>query len=276
VTATVQSSTTDRMSLAAAGCAFYATLALFPAISMLVSVYGLVFDPVSVEPQLEVLSGLLPPPAFALINDRVHELVGQPSGNLSVGLLVSFLLAFWSSSTGTKSVLSAINVAYDVTEGRPFLRFQFIGLAMTLVAVLCVVLGLAVLLGLPIAIAAVGLSGHSAGLIHLASLLMLVGFFILAIGLLYRFGPSRQPPPDPRIKPGAVFATFLWLLASELLSFYVSRIGSFGATYGSLGAVVGVMLWFYISAYAVLLGAELNARLEDQAHGRLADGSQAC
>jgi membrane protein len=99
-----------------------------------------------------------------------------------------------------------------------------------------------------------------------ASLLMLVGFFTVAIGLLYRFGPSRQPPPDPRIKPGAVLATLLWLIASELLSFYVSRIGTFGATYGSLGAGVGVMLWFYISAYAVLLGAELNARLEDQAH----------
>jgi membrane protein len=241
------------MSLAAAGCAFYATLALFPAISMLVSVYGLVFDPVSVEPQLQVLSGLLPPPAFALINDRVHELVSQSNGNLSLGLLVSFLLTFWSSSTGTKSVLSAINVAYDVTEQRPF-----------------------VLLFLPVLITAVGLSSHSAGLIHIASLLMLVGFFTVAIGLLYRFGPSREPPPDPRIKPGAIFATLLWLIASELLSFYVSRIGSFGATYGSLGAGVGVMLWFYISAYAVLLGAELNACLEEQAHQLLAVRSPAC
>ena len=92
---------------------------------------------------------------------------------------------------------------------------------------------------------------------------MLIGFFFVAIALLYRFGPSRTPPPRPRIKPGAALATVLWLIASELLSFYVSRIGTFGATYGSLGAAVGVMLWFYISAYAVLLGAELNARLEE-------------
>jgi len=260
---TFQASTTDRVSLAAAGCAFYATMALFPAISMLISVYGLIFDPVSVEPQLHVLAGLLPPPAFALIADRVHQLVTQPSGNLSLGLLVSLLLTFWSSSTGAKSILSAINVAYDVTEQRPFLRFQAIGLSMTLVSVLCAVLAITVLLLLQPAIALVGLSSHGGSLIHAASMLMLVGFFATAIGLLYRFGPSRQAPPDPRVIPGIVLATLLWLIASELLSYYVSRIGSFGATYGSLGAVVGVMLWFYVSAYAVLLGAELNARLEE-------------
>jgi membrane protein len=270
-TSTLQDSTTDRVSLAAAGCAFYATLALFPAISMLVSVYGLVFDRSSVEPQLAVLAGLLPGPAFSLIDDRVHQLVSQPSGNLSLGLLISFVLALWSSASGTKSVLSAINVAYDVTEQRPFLRFQAIGLAMTLVVAICAVLAIGVLLVLPVVFAAIGLSSHSAGLIHAASLAMLVGFFATAIGLLYRFGPSRQPPPDPRIKPGAVLATLLWLIASELLSIYVARIGSFGATYGSLGAAVGVMLWLYVSAYAVLLGAELNARLEDEADHRLAD-----
>jgi membrane protein len=263
---TFKASTTDRVSLAAAGCAFYATLALFPAISMLISIYGMVFDPVSVAPQLDFLSGLLPPPAFALIQDRVHLLVSQSRGSLSLNLLASLLLTFWSSSTGAKSVLSAVNVAYDVTEQRPFLRFQAIGLAMTLVAILCAVLAIAVLVFLPAVLAAVGLSRHGGGLLHAASLLMLVGFFSVAIGLLYRFGPSRRPPPDPRIKPGAVLATLLWLLASELLSLYVSHIDSYGATYGSLGAVVGIMLWFYISAYAVLLGAELNARLEDLAH----------
>jgi membrane protein len=259
----LRASTTDRASLAAAGCAFYATLALFPAISMLISVIGMILDPVTAEQQLAILSGLLPPPALGLIDDRVHQLIAQGSGSLSVNLLVSFLLTFWSSATGSKSILSAVNVAYDVTEQRPFLRFQAIGLAMTLVAVLCAILAISVLLLLPPAINFLGLSSHGGGLIHAAGLTMLIGFFFVAIALLYRFGPSRQPPPRPRIKPGAALATVLWLIASELLSFYVSRIGSFGATYGSLGAAVGVMLWFYVSAYAVLLGAELNARLEE-------------
>jgi membrane protein len=262
---TLRASTTDRVSLTAAGCAFYATLALFPAISMLISVCGMVLDPVTAEQQLTALSGLLPPPAFGLIADRVHQLVGQSNGNLSMHLLVSFLLTFWSSSTGSKSVLSAVNVAYDVTEQRPFLRFQVIGLAMTLVAVLCALLAITVLLLLPPAINFLGLSSHGGGLIHASGLAMLIGFFFVAIVLLYRFGPSRPVPRHPRITAGAALATVLWLIASEGLSLYVSRIGAFGATYGSLGAAVGVMLWFYVSAYAVLLGAELNARLEDEA-----------
>lgn len=263
--AAIQASITDRMALAAAGCAFFATMALFPAISMLISVYGLVFDPVSVAGQLDLLSGLLPPPAYSLIEGRVHQLVAQPSGSLSVNLLVSLLITFWSASTGAKSVLSALNVAYDVTEQRPFFRFQAIGLAMTFTGVLCAVIAIAVLVFLPLVIDALGLSAYGGRLIHTAGLAMLVGAFVAAIALLYRFGPSRVPPPDPRITPGVTLATVLWLVASELLTIYVSRLVTFSATYGPLGAAVGVMLWFYVSAYAVLLGAELNARLEDEA-----------
>jgi membrane protein len=260
---TFRASTTDRVSLAAAGCAFYATLALFPAISMLISVGGMVLDPTTAEQQLSVLSGLLPAPAAGLIEDRARQLAAQGSGSLSIHLLVSFLLTFWSSSTGAKSVLSAINVAYHVTEQRPYLRFQAIGLAMTLVAVLCAIVAIGVLLLLSPAIDFLGLSRDSGGLINTAGLAMMIGFFFVSISLLYRFGPSRASPSKPRIKPGAALATVLWLIASEVLSLYVSRIAAFGATYGSLAAAVGVMLWFYISAYAVLLGAELNARLEE-------------
>jgi membrane protein len=260
---TLRASTTDRASLAAAGCAFYATLALFPAISMLISVGSLVLNPVTSEQQLVALSALLPPPAFSVISDRVHQLVGHSGGNSTVRLAISFILTFWSSSTGAKSVLSAVNVAYDVTEQRPFLRFQIIGLALTMLAILSAILTIAVLLLLPPAIDFLGLSSHGGALIHAAGLAMLVGFFFVALGFLYRFGPWRVAPPHPRIVPGVALATVLWLIASEGLSVYISRIGSFGAMYGSLGAAVGVMLWFYVSAYAVLLGAELNARLEE-------------
>ena len=146
---TIQASTSDHVSLAAAGCAFYATLSLFPAISMLISVYGLVFDPGSVLPQLEVLRNLLPPPAYALIEDRVMQLVAQPRGHLTIGLGIAFLVSFWSSASASKAVLSAMNVAYDTTERRPFFRFQLIGLAMTFSAVVCVVLAIAALVVLP-------------------------------------------------------------------------------------------------------------------------------
>lgn len=251
----------DQVALAAAGCGFYATLALFPAISMLISVYGLVFDVAAVEQQLAVVRNLLPPPAYTLIDDRVRELIGQRD-TLSVGLVVSLLVAFWSASAGTKSVLSALNVAYDTVEQRGILGFQLIGLAMTLCAVAAAVLAIAVLVFLPTVISFVGLSDYSAALVNGFSRVMLVVLVGGTIALLYRYGPSRKPPPDQRIFPGAVLATLLWLLASAGLSFYVSHIARLGVTYGPLGAVVAIMLWFYLTAYAVLLGAEVNAQLE--------------
>jgi membrane protein len=259
---TLEASTSDHMSLAAAGCAFYATLSLFPAISMLISVYGLVFDLGSVLPQLEVLRHLLPPPAFALIEDRVTQLVAQPRGHLTIGLGIAFLVSFWSSASASKAVLSAMNVAYDTTERRSFLRFQLIGLAMTLCAVVGVVLAIAVLLVMPRLIQFSGLSAFGAALIQLTSFGLVIGLFALGLAALYARGPSRTPPPEARVLPGAALATFLWLVSSFVLSLYVAKLANFDATYGSIGAVVGIMLWFYVSAYASLLGAELNAQME--------------
>jgi membrane protein len=253
---------TDQVSLAAAGCGFYATLALFPAISVLISFYGLVFDVIAVEQQLAVVQRLLPPPAYTLIDDRVHELVSQPNNALSISLIVSLIVAFWSASAGTKSVLSALNVAYDTVEQRGILGFQLIALAMTLCAVVAAVLAIAVLVFLPTVIAFVGLSDYSAALINGFSMALLIVLVGGTIALLYRYGPSRSPPPEQRIFPGAVLATVLWLIASTGLSFYVSHIASLGVTYGPIGAVVAIMLWFYLTAYAVLLGAEVNAQLE--------------
>lgn len=257
-----QESTTDQVSLAAAGCAFYATLALFPAISVLISVYGLVFDVKAVEDQLQVLRDVLPPPAFQMIDDRVRELVSQPSNALSIGLAISLTLAFWSASTGTKSVLSALNVAYEAEERRGYFRFQFVGLLMTLCAVAAATVAIAVLVVLPTVISFIGLSDYSAGLLKALSMVILLVLVGGTIALLYRYGPSRRKRPNQRIFTGAVHATVLWLIASVGLSFYVSHIARLGATYGPLGAVVAIMLWFYLTAYAVLLGAELNSQLE--------------
>jgi membrane protein len=259
----VREAVTDHVALAAAGCGFYATLALFPAITTLISVYGLAFDVVAVEQQLDLLRGLLPPPAYTLIDDRVHELVSQPNDTLSLGLIIGLALAFWSASAGTKSVLSALNVAYDTEERRGILGFQAIALAMTLCAIAAAVLAIVVLVFLPTAISFIGLSNYSAALVNAFSMLLLVVLVGGAIALLYRYGPSRHPPPPKQsIFPGAILATVLWLIASAGLSFYVSHIASLGVTYGPLGAVVAIMLWFYLSAYAVLLGAEINSQLE--------------
>ena len=265
VAATVRGVVSDRVSLAAAGCAFYATLALSPAIATLIFVYGLVFDPRTVEPQLQVLQDLVPDAAFQLISGRVHSLVTHPRGSLGFGLLISTLMAFWSAATGTKSVFAALNIAYQVPERRGILRFQFITLAMTLCAILGMILAIAILVFLPVAIAFLGLESHQVALIDVGGLVVLMLCVLVALRLLYRFGPCRMDEQGnemaQRIGPGAVVATLVWVLASVALSFGIAHVGRFDATYGPLGAVVGLMMWFYATAYAVLLGAELNAVL---------------
>ncbi len=230
--------------------------------SVVISVYGLLFDPHSVLPHLEILRDLLPPPAFGLIEDRVMQLVARQGGPLTMGLTIGFLISFWSSASAAKAMLSALNVAYDVTEPRPFLENQLIGLLSTLGAVICAVLAIGVLLVLPAAIGFSGMSDGGAMVIQLATFGLLLAFFTGGLTLLYARGPSRVPPPRAPVLPGTMLATVLWLVSSWLLSLYVGRLANFDATYGSIGAVVGIMFWFYVSAYAVLLGAELNAQLE--------------
>ncbi len=252
----------DRIGLAAAGCAFWATLALFPAIGMLVSLYGLVFDPQTVEPQLAILHGLLPPAAYALIADRVHVLVSHGSTTLQLSLVITSAIALWSSSTGTKSMVSALNQAYSSSESRNFFVFQLIGLLLTLGAIMAALIGLVILIGLPPLIQFIGLSDYSAGLVRLGSLAVLVLFVLLALAVLYRVGPSRRKAQWQWFTPGALLATLGWLIASVLVSYYVGNLATYDATYGPLGAVAGVMMWFYVSAYVVLAGAELNAALE--------------
>ena len=260
--ATLRSCASDRVSLAAAGCAFWATTAVFPAMSALVAIYGLLSNPFTVLHQVALLSDLLPKPAYQLIHDHVLQLARQPHGRLSWRLAIGILLALWSAATGTKSMLSALNVVYDVVETRGVVRFQLVGLALTGLVVIGAVAAIAGVVLLPAIVSFVGFSRSATAVIHAVSLTLLVALFGATVGLLYRVGPSRHRAGRTHVVPGAVVATGLWLLASGLLSYYISHLSSFGATYGSLGAVVGIMLWFYISAYATLLGAELNARLE--------------
>jgi membrane protein len=268
---TISEMISDRIGLAAAGCAFYATLALFPGISMLVSLYGLVFDPQTVEPQMKVLAHLLPAPAYTLIADRIHMLVSKDQGTLTVGLIISLLITMWSSSASTKSMLAALNIAYDERETRSFLRYQVTALGMTLGAILGAALTLALLVFLPALLdflpkhlGAAVVEEQTQLLIRVGSPVLMVLFVAAAFSTLYRFGPARQEARWHWITPGAVVSTALWLLASWGFSYYVGHIASYDATYGPLGAVVGIMMWFFVTAYVVLLGAELNAELELQ------------
>jgi len=252
---------TDQAGLVAAGCAFYATLALFPAITMLVFIYGLMFDPVTVEPQLRVLEKLLPPGAYALIAERLHLLVGQPRGTLSLGLAISIAIAFYSASAGMRALLSALNLAFNVQSQRGIIGFYAVGLLLTFGAIIGAVIGIALLVFLPVAINAVGLDAYASLLVRGISFALLLLYVLVALALLYRLGPVGRPR-GPWLSLGALVATVLWLLACAGLSAYIDHVASYDATYGSLGAVAAVMMWFYVTAYAVMLGAELDAQIE--------------
>lgn len=259
---TLRASVSDRVALAAAGCAFFATLALFPAMSMLISLYGLVSNPRGVEMQVLWLRDVLPPAAYWLIADRLHHLVIQPRARLGAGLAISLLITFWSAAIGMRSMLSALSIAYGGHRRRSFMQYLAISLAMTVVAVLGAVVAIAVLVCMPAVFQFIDPWAWRLRVVHLASIVVLLGFAGASVALLYRFGPAPPRPLRPWITPGAVLAVLLWLVASGLLTFYIDHIAAFGVTYGPLGAVVAVMLWFFVTAYAVLLGAELNAQIE--------------
>jgi len=254
--------TSDRIGLVAAGCAFYGMLALFPALSLIVSIYGLAFDPAAVETQLALLDGVLPLPALELVASMLNGLVTANPRRLGIGALTALLLTLWSASAGMKAVLAALNLAYEQNEKRGILRFQLAALGFTLAAIAGVAFALACIVALPAILGGFGMvEPFLVRGVSIAAMLLAV---MVGLSLLYRFGPSREPARWVWITPGSVVATLLWAIASILFSLYVQHFATLDATYGPLGAVVVLLLWFYVTAFVVLLGAELNAELELQ------------
>jgi membrane protein len=227
---------------------------------MLISLYGLAYNPDTVQPQLHYLQSFMPPAAFSLISDRIQSVVAQPARGLGISFVVSLLISLWSSSTGTKSVLNALTLAYNETEQRGIIKFQLIALGMTLVAVIGAAMAIGILVLIPIAIAFLGLSGYAKILVALLSFAAMIAFVLVALGLLYRFGPAGSGRTF--YAPGAGIATLVWLLGSWAFGLYVGNFAAYSATYGPLATLIGLMMWFYLTAYVVLFGAEVNAALD--------------
>ena len=260
----------DRVALAAAGCAFWGTLALFPALSMLVLIYGLVFDPRTVLPQLELLRGVIPDAAHLLISRSLHLLLAKRHTHLGLGIALSTLVTLWGAATGARALLGALNLAYSTRERRGFLRFHITALVLTLGGLVVVAGAIAVVVLLPTGLSLahrLGLGTHATQL-RVARLIGHVTMLLAApslLALLYRHGPARPRVGWVWAVPGALIAATIWFAASLLFSFYLGGIARRDLTYGPLGAVAGLMLWLWVTNYAVLLGAELNAALERQA-----------
>jgi membrane protein len=264
----------DNLSLVAAGVAFYALLALFPAIAATVSIYGLMVDPQTVSDQLAATSQVLPEETRGLIEEQLTRVSSSASTALSLGAIVSLLLALWSANKGTQSLISALNIVYDEPEKRGFIRLTLISLGLTLGIILFLIVGLAAIAAMPALFANLGLAES---IMQLASWLRwpILGLaFVIGLAVFYRFAPSRDEPRWRWVSWGAVVATVLWLVGSALFSWYVTNFGSYNETYGSIGAVAVLMMWFWLSALIVLLGAELNAEMEHQTEQDTTRGSK--
>jgi membrane protein len=254
----------DNVSIVAAGVAFYVMLALFPAITAFVSLFGLIADPGQVQAQFENLRGVVPDDAWSILNDQLTAVASAQTSNLGISALVGLVLALWSAGAGVRAMMTALNIAYHEREKRGFLRFYATAFLFTIGIALLGIISLGVIVIVPVLLNLIELGGIAQVLVRLLPWLVLAGFVAIALGFLYRYGASRAEPKTRWVSWGAILATVLWIGASLLFTIYVSNFGSYNETYGALGAVMVLLLWLWISAFIVLVGAELNAELEHQ------------
>ncbi|WP_274424240.1 YihY/virulence factor BrkB family protein [Chelativorans sp. YIM 93263] len=254
----------DRIMLVAAGVTFYLMLAIFPALVAFVSLYGLVADPTTIAQHISLLSGLLPEAGLELLRDQLNRLAEGDGNALSFGFLSGLLFSLWSANAGVKALFDALNVAYEEQEKRGFialtlLSFGFTLGAMLIAAVLIFSIGLA-----PAMLALLDFEQHAETLIRLTRWPITFAIVAIATSVVYRYGPSRERAKWRWISWGAALTTLVWFGASFAFSLYLQNFASYDATYGSLGTIIAFMMWIWISAMILLIGAEINAEMEHQ------------
>jgi membrane protein len=254
----------DRIMLVAAGVTFYLLLALFPALAAFVSLYGFVADPKTIADQVAYLGGVLPSGGLDMIRGQLQALANASGKALSFGFVVGFLVALWSANSGIKAIFEAMNVAYEEEEKRSFIWLNLLSLAFTLGAMVVGILMVVMVGVVPAVLAFLHLGGLTEVLVRVLRWPLLLIAVAVVISIIYRYGPSRERAQWRWINWGAAGAAVVWLVASVLFSWYLQNFANYNATYGSLGAVIGFMMWTWISVLILLAGAELNSELEHQ------------
>jgi membrane protein len=254
----------DQVPLLAAGVAFYAFLAIFPALIAVVSIYGLFADPSTITNQLNSLTAALPDQARQVITDQLTALTTRGRQTLGIGLILSVVIALWSASAGISNLLTAINIAYDEEEKRGFVKKRLLSLGLTLGAIVFMVIVLGLVAVLPPLLKAVFGTGALRWILQILGWLVLVVLVAAVLALLYRLGPDRDAPRMAWVSVGAVVATLIWLAASIGFSIYASTFGNYAKTYGVFAGIVVLLFWLWLTMYAILLGAEINAEAEQQ------------
>lgn len=259
----------DHIPAAAAGVTFYILLAIFPALSAFVSLYGLFANVDDARQQILALSGLLPGGAISILSDQLMRLTSTDHGSLGLAFAVSLIVSLWSANAGIKSLMASLNIAYETRERRGFVRLNLVSLAFTASAIALAAIGIAAVVAAPSVFDRIGLSESM--VVAVLRWPLLLALMIGLFSMLYRFGPSRHHPRWRWITPGGCVAAIGWMVMSGLFSWYVANFGHYDKTYGSLGAAVGFLTWIWLSLMVVLFGAELNSEIEQQAKGKYFD-----
>jgi len=254
----------DNMSIIGGGVAFFGFLAILPALTATVSLYGLVASPETVARQIESLSEQLPDAAASLIADQLRSITSSSGGALTVSLIISILAALWSASGGVGNLVKAVNIAYDEVETRNFIKLRLLSLALTLGAIVFLLITFGLVAVVPKVLDALPLGIVGTVLAQVVRWLLLLGVMAGALSVLYRVAPDRDAPKFRWVSLGSVFVTVIWAVVSLLFSIYVDNFGSYNKTYGAIAGVIVLMLWLQLTVFLVLLGAEINSETEHQ------------
>lgn len=263
----------DRLLAVAAGVVFYGLLALFPAITALVSSYALFADPQTINEHLFFIAGVLPSGTFSIVQDQVGRVLAKGDTKLGFAFGISLLLALWSANGGIKAIIDALNVVYDEDEKRGFVKLNAVSLAFTLGGPCAILASIGLVVAAPIVLSTIGLGPVADAALQYGRWPALALMVMLGLAVLYRFAPSRKTTKWAWVSVGSALATVTWIAGSVALSYYLEHYAGYDATYGSLGAAIGLMMWMWMSTIVVLFGAELNSELEHQTARDSTDGS---
>jgi membrane protein len=265
----------DHVSLVAAGLALYALLAVFPGLAASIAIYGIFTSPGEVIDQMQTFSAILPPGTWELFSEQLHTIASQATGTLTLAAIIGFLVALWGARAGMASLMVATNIAYAEAEKRGFVKQTLMSVAFTLAAMLGFLLVLVLGVVVPLALEALGTSRWVQLLVGGLRWVALWGIAVLGLAVLYRYAPSRETARWRWVTWGSAIAATLWLLLSAGFAFYVGTFASYGKTYGALGGVIALLMWFYLSSFAIVIGAEINAEMERQTRRDTTAGPEA-
>lgn len=254
----------DHIPIISAGIAFYLFLALFPAIAALLSIYGIAMDPQQVQQQMSQLTAILPEQGRQFLSDTLQSVAGKSNQSLGWGVALSILFSLFSANKATKALFEGVTIAYNEENTRSFIRANGISLLFTLTAIVLFIICLSLIVAFPALMGNLGLPDIVITVIEWVRWLVLGLLVVMAIAAVYKFGTVRNDPKFSWASWGALIATVLWLVASWLFSFYVKNFGNFDETYGPVAAIIIMMLWFFMTSFVILIGAEINAEMEHQ------------